>query len=87
MQGTFLSLHVLFKLGCIILIIIASYVIYLGLEVETSEKPLFGNPPLGPRVTINKICRDYESWISRILLMVDLWGMDTSYFDVILDMD
>ena len=42
MQGTFLLLHlltrVLFKFGCIIFIIVASYVIDLGLEVETSRK-------------------------------------------------
>ena len=38
MQGTFLLLHVLFKFGCIIFIIIASYVIDLGLEVEASGK-------------------------------------------------
>ena len=42
MQGTFLLLHllnrVLFKLGCIIFLIVASCVIDLNLEVETSGK-------------------------------------------------
>ena len=38
MQGTFLLLHVFFKLGCIIFIIVASRVIDLGLEVEASRK-------------------------------------------------
>ena len=42
MQGTFLLLHlltrVLFKFECIIFIIVASYVIDLNLEIETSGK-------------------------------------------------
>ena len=33
------------------------------------------------------MCRDYESDISVILLMVDLRVVDKSVFDVILDMD
>ena len=45
MYGTFLLLHlltrVLFKFECIIFIIVASYVIDLGLEVETSGKAVF----------------------------------------------
>ena len=45
------------------------------------------NSPLGPRVRVGKICRDCESKISRVLLMVDLWVVDISYVDVILDMD
>ena len=45
------------------------------------------NSPLGPRVRVGKICRDCESEISRVLLMVDLWVVDISYVDVILDMD
>ena len=90
MQAAFLLLHllnrVLFKFGCIIFIIISSCVIDLGLEVETSEKPLFRNSPLRPRVRVDQICRDCESEISKILLMVDLRVMDISDFDVILDM-
>ena len=40
MQGRFLLLHVLFKFECIIFIIIASYVIGLGLEVEASREAI-----------------------------------------------
>ena len=36
---------------------------------------------------VGQICRDCESEISRILLMVDLRVVDISGFDVILDMD
>ena len=36
---------------------------------------------------VGQICRDYESEISRILLMVDLGVVDLSGFDVILDKD
>ena len=43
--------------------------------------------PLGTRVRIDQICRDYELEISRILLTVDLRVMDISDFVVILDMD
>ena len=39
------------------------------------------------KLRIDKICRDCELVISRILLMVDLRVMDISYFDVILCMD
>ena len=59
----------------------------LGLEVETLEKRLYVNSPLGTRVSIIQICRDCESEISRILLTVDLRFMDISEFDVILRMD
>ena len=39
LQGTFLLLHLLTRVfGCIIFIIVASCVIDLGLEVETSRK-------------------------------------------------
>ena len=34
----------------------ASYVKSLGLEVETLEKPLYANSPLGTRVSIDLIC-------------------------------
>ena len=59
----------------------------LGFEVETLENPLYVNSPLGTRVSVDKICRDCELEISRIMLTVDLWVMDTSDFDVILGMD
>ena len=36
---------------------------------------------------VGKICRDCESEISRILLMVDLRVVDISCFDVLLDID
>ena len=59
----------------------------LGLEVKTLEKPLYVNSPLGTRVSVDQICRDCELEISRILLIMDLWVMDMSEFDVILGMD
>ena len=59
----------------------------LGLEVETLEKPLYVNSPLGIRVSVDQICRDDELEISGILLMMDLRVMDISDFDVILGMD
>ena len=59
----------------------------LGSEVETLEKPLYVNSPLGTRVSVNQICRDYELEISGILLTMDLRVMDISDFDVILGMD
>ena len=49
----------------------------LGLEVETLEKSLYVNPPLGTRVSADRIYRDYELEISGILLTVDLRVMDT----------
>ena len=59
----------------------------LGLEVETLEKLLHVSSPLGARVRVDKICRHYELEISGILLMVDLWVMEMSEFDVIIGMD
>ena len=59
----------------------------LGLVVETLEEPLHVSSPLGTRVRVDKICRDCELEISRILLTVDLRVMDMSEFDVILGMD
>ena len=50
----------------------ASCVKDLGLEVETLEKSLYVNSPLGTRVSIDLICRDYELEISGILLTIDL---------------
>ena len=38
-------------------------------------------------MSVNKICRDCELEISRILLTMDLRVMDMSEFDVILGMD
>ena len=67
--------------------IAASCVKDLGLEVETLEKSLYVNSPLGTKVSIDMICRDCELEISGILLTVDLWFMDMSEFDVILGMD
>ena len=59
----------------------------LGLEVETLEKPLYVNSPLGTRVSVDQICRDCELEISGILLTVDLRVMDISNFYDILGMD
>ena len=59
----------------------------LGLEVETLEKSLHVSFPLGTRVSVDLICRDYELEISRILLTMDLRVMDMSEFDVILETD
>ena len=59
----------------------------LGLEIETLEEPLHVSAPLGTRVSVYKICRDYELEISMILLTMDLRVMDMSEFDVILGMD
>ena len=56
----------------------------LGLEVKTLEELLHVSSPLRIRVRIIQICRDCELEISRILLTVDLRGMDISEFDVIL---
>ena len=67
--------------------IVAYCVKSLGLEVETLEKSLYVNSPLGTRVSVDKICRDGELEISGILLTVDLRVMDISDFDVILGMD
>ena len=51
------------------------------------EKSLYVNSPLGTKVSVDQICRDYELEILGILLMVDLRVMDISDFDVILSMD
>ena len=65
----------------------ASSVDVLGLKVETLEKPLYVNSPLGTRVSVDPICRDCELEISRILLTVDLRVMEISDFDSILGRD
>ena len=59
----------------------------MGLEVETLEKSLKVNSPLGTRVSVDQICRDCELEISEILLTMNLRVMDMSRFDVILRMD
>ena len=59
----------------------------MGLEVETWEKPLYVNSPLGNRVSVDKIFQDFESEILGILLTVDPRVMDISEFEVILRMD
>ena len=69
------------------MLIVASCVKGLGLEVETLEKPLYVSSPLGTRVSVDLICRGYELEISKILLTVDLRVMDILEFDVILRMD
>ena len=59
----------------------------LGLEVETLEKPLYVSSPLGTRVSVQRICRNYELEIYGILLTVDLRVMDMTEFDVIIGID
>ena len=60
----------------------------LGLEVQASRKAIvWENSPIGSRVRVGQICRDCESEISGILLIVDLRVVDISGFDVILDKD
>ena len=79
--------RVLFDSGASHSFIAASCVSVLGLKVESLEKPLHVNSPLGIRVRIDQICRDCELEISGILRMVDLRVMGISDFDVILGMD
>ena len=45
-----------------------------------------GNSSLGCRVRVGQMCRDRESGISVILLMVDLRVVDILSVDIILDM-
>ena len=59
----------------------------LGLEVETLEKPLYVNSPLGTRVSVDQIGEDCELKILVILLTMDLRVIDMSEFDVSLRMD
>ena len=67
MQGTFYTCNYF----CIMFIIVAPLVIDLGLEVEAFRE-MMGNSSLGCRVRVGQMCRDRESGISVILLMVDL---------------
>ena len=55
--------------------------------LETLEKPLHVNSPLGIRARIGTVCRGCELKISGTLLTVDLRIMNMSEFDVILGMD
>ena len=48
--------RVLFDFGASHSFIDVSCVKDLGLEVETLEKPLYVNSPLGTRVSVDKIC-------------------------------
>ena len=90
MQGTFLLSHLLtrvaFKLDASNSFIVASCVIGLGLEVEAFRE-MMGNSSLGSKVRVCQMCRDRESGISLILLMVDLRVVDILGVDVILSMD
>ena len=82
-----LWVRILFDYGASHSFIAASCVKELTLEVETLENPLHVSSPLGTRVSVDLICRDYELEISRILLTMDLRVMDMSEFDGILGMD
>ena len=90
MQGTFLLSHLLtrvaFKLDALNSFIVASCVIGLDLEVKAFRE-MMRNSSLGCRVRVSQMCRDRESGISVILLMVDLRVVDVASVDVILDMD
>ena len=86
----FLLLHLLtrvaFELDASRSFINASCVIGLGLEVEAFRE-VMGNSSLGCRVRVGHMCRDRESGISVILLMVDHRAVGILGVDVILDMD
>ena len=90
-QGMFLLSRlwtkILFDSGTSHSFIAASCVKELGLEVETLEKPLYVSSPLGTRVSVQRICQNYELEIYGILLTVDLRVMDMTEFDVILRID
>ena len=55
--------------------------------LETLEEPWYVSSPLGIRARIGMIYQGCELEISGTLLIVDLWIMDMSDFDVILGMD
>ena len=67
--------RVAFKLDASNSFIVASCVIGLGLEVEAFRE-MMRNSSLGCRVRVGQMCRDHESGISVILLMVDLRVVD-----------
>ena len=58
----------------------------LSLEVEAFRE-VMGNSSLGCRVRVGQMCRDRESGILVILLMVDHRVVDILVVDVILDLD
>ena len=58
----------------------------LGLEVEAFRE-MMGNSSLGRRVRVGEMCRDCESGILVILLMVDLRVVDILGVNFIPDMD
>ena len=58
----------------------------LGLEVEAFRE-MMGNSSLGRRVRVGEMCRDCESGILVILLMVDLRVVNILGVNVIPDMD
>ena len=60
----------MFKLDASNSFIVASYVIEFGLEVEAFRE-MMGNSSLGRRVRVDRIGRDCELEISKILLKVD----------------
>ena len=60
--------------------------IELGLEVEALRE-MMENSSLGCRVRVCQMCRDRESGILVILLMVDHRVVDILGVDVILDME
>ena len=90
-QGMFLLSRlwakILFDYGASHSFVAASSMDVSGLEVETLEELFHVSYPLGTRVRIDQICRDYELEILGILLTMDLQVMDISYFDVILRID
>ena len=56
---------ILFDFGASHSFVVASSVDVIGLEVETLDEPLLVSSPLGTRVRIDQICRDYELEILR----------------------
>ena len=90
MQGTILLsqllTRVVFKLDASNSFIVASCVIGLGLDVEAFRE-MMGNSSLGCRLRVGQMCRDCESGILVILLLVDLRVVDILGVDVILDMN
>ena len=66
----------MFKLGASCSFINASCVIDLGLEVEAFREAKYRCSSLGCKVRVDRIGRDCELEISKILLMVWVHGMD-----------
>ena len=63
--------RVAFKLDASYLLIVASRVMDLGLEVKAFREARYRCSSLGCRVRVDLMGRDYELEISEILLMVD----------------